>query len=215
MQAPDDDDAVSESKPSPKVTVASKPQPSVIIRRSLRRLPGPATRYRDSPSYVMIPTSIEASSFQAEVTKTVEKAMQSPIGGDWINAMRDEMDSLIFRQVFLVKNPPVGRKLVSNKWLFDFQCNEYGNVKHYKARFVARGLSQIDGVAYDEIYSPVTRYDSFRLLMGIVASYDFEMNQVDIKTAWIYKKLDKDTFMAPPVLPDVLCRFYSNLAWNV
>ena len=64
---------------------------------------------------------------------------------------------------------PAGRKIVSSRWVYKAKGNAQGEVERYKARLVAKGFSQILGQDYDEIFAPVVRYDSLRLLLALSA----------------------------------------------
>ena len=73
-----------------------------------------------------------------------------------------------------------------------------GNVHTYKARLVANGFSQILGVDYDETFSPVAKIKSIRVLLAIAAFHDYEIWQMDVKTAFLNGKLVEDVYMSQP-----------------
>jgi len=74
---------------------------------------------------------------------------------------------------------------------------------HYKARLVAKGYSQVQGVDFNEVFFPVMKYTSIRLLLGIVASKNLELEQMDVKTAFLHGDLEEEIFMSQPEgLPD-------------
>jgi len=70
--------------------------------------------------------------------------------------------------------------------------------RRYKARLVARGFSQTQGVDYQETFSPVVRYDSLRVLLALVAQHDLEMTQFNVKTAFLYGELKEEIYMKIP-----------------
>ena len=73
-----------------------------------------------------------------------------------------------------------------------------GSIKRYKARLVARGFSQVQGIDYFETFSPVVRYESVRTMLAIVAKHNLEMTQFDVKTAFLNSSLEEEIFMEQP-----------------
>ena len=70
-----------------------------------------------------------------------------------------------------------------------------GNIHIHKARLVANGFKQIQGVDYDETFSPVAMLKSIRILLAIAAFYDYEIWQMDVKTAFLNGNLNEDVYM--------------------
>ena len=73
-----------------------------------------------------------------------------------------------------------------------------GNIERFKARLVAKGFTQREGIDYNETFSPVSCKDSFRIIMTLVAHYDLELHQMDVKTAFLNGDLEKNIYMAQP-----------------
>ena len=71
-------------------------------------------------------------------------------------------------------------------------------MERFKARLVAKGFTQREGIDYNEIFSPVSCKDSFRIIMVLVAHYDLELHQMDVKTAFLNEDLDENVYMAQP-----------------
>jgi hypothetical protein len=112
---------------------------------------------------------------------------------EWKNACHEELESLHKRKVFeLVKLPP-GRKAIKNRWVFDIKSDG-----RKKARLVAKGFSQVEGIDYDEIFSPVVRFESVRILLAIAALEDWHLSSLDVKTAFLYGQLDEEIYMEQP-----------------
>lgn len=74
-----------------------------------------------------------------------------------------------------------------------------GTIDRYKARLVAKGFSQKPGTDFNEIYSPVVRYDSVRLILSIASTYLMKIKQFDVTTAFLYGELDEELYMEQPV----------------
>jgi len=106
---------------------------------------------------------------------TYEEAMMSPDSNKWLEAMKSEMESMNENQVWTLVDLPNDRKAVENKWIFKRKTDADGNVTIYKARLVAKGFRQIQGVDYDETFSPVAMLKSVRILLAIAAHYDYEI----------------------------------------
>jgi hypothetical protein len=93
---------------------------------------------------------------------------------------------------------PDGVKTVDCKWVYETKCDSKGNVERLKARLVAKGFTQREGVDYNETFSPVSKKDSFRIVMALVAHYDLELHQMDVKTAFLNGNLHETVYMAQP-----------------
>ncbi|KAK9024988.1 hypothetical protein V6N11_064889 [Hibiscus sabdariffa] len=124
--------------------------------------------------------------------------MSSPDSEKWLEAMRSEMDSMSDNQVWTLVEPPEGIKPIGCKWVFKKKTDMDGNVQTYKGRLVAKGYRQIHGIDYDETFSPVAMFKSIRILFAIAAFHDYEIWQMDVKTAFLNGKLEEDVYMTQP-----------------
>ncbi len=129
---------------------------------------------------------------------TYEEAMMSPDSNKWLEAMKSEMESMNENQVWTLVDLPNDRKAVENKWIFKRKTDADGNVTIYKARLVAKGFRQIQGVDYDETFSPVAMLKSVRILLAIAAHYDYEIWQMDVKTAFLNGDIEEELYMMQP-----------------
>ncbi|KAK8652311.1 hypothetical protein V6N13_061332 [Hibiscus sabdariffa] len=130
--------------------------------------------------------------------KTYQEAVSSPDSEKWLEAMRSEMDSMSDNQVWTLVEPPEGIKPIGCKWVFKKKTDMDGNVQTYKGRLVAKGYRQIRGIDYDETFSPVAMFKSIRILLAIAAFHDYEIWQMDVKTAFLNGKLEEDVYMTQP-----------------
>ncbi|KAK8696315.1 hypothetical protein V6N13_001451 [Hibiscus sabdariffa] len=112
--------------------------------------------------------------------------------------MRSEMDSMSENQVWTLVEPPEGVKPIGCKWGFKKKTDMDGNVQTYKGRLVAKGFRQIHGVDHDETFSHVAIIKSIRILLAIAAFHDYEIWQMDVKTAFLNGKLEEDVYMTQP-----------------
>ena len=87
---------------------------------------------------------------------------------------------------------------MSCKWVYKTKCDFKGNVEGYKARLVAKGFTQREGIGYNEIFSPISCKDSFRIILALVAHFDLELHQMDVKTTFLNGDLYESVYMAQP-----------------
>ena len=93
---------------------------------------------------------------------------------------------------------PDGRKAVENKWIFTKKIDADGNVTIYKAQLVAKGFRQIQEFDYDETFSPVAKLKFVRILLAIAAFFDYEIWQMDVKTAFLNGDIEEELYMVQP-----------------
>ena len=84
-----------------------------------------------------------------------EEAMMSPDSDRWLEAMKSEIGSMYENKVWTLLDFPNDRQAIENKWIFKKNTNAHGNVTVYKGRLVAKGFRQVQGVDYNETFSPV------------------------------------------------------------
>ena len=109
--------------------------------------------------------------------------------------MKEEMDSLAKNKTWNLVELPKSRKVVGYKWVYKLKKGVDDTVSKYKARLVAKELSQKAGIDFHEIFSPVVKLVSIRILLALVASYDLELEQLDVKTTFLHGDLDEEIFM--------------------
>eukprot|EP00253_Pinus_taeda_P005856 PITA_05856 len=112
--------------------------------------------------------------------------------------MVDEMASLHKNEAWDLVKFPDGRKPIGSKWVFKKKTNVEGKVEKYKARLVAKGYSQVPGIYFGDIFSPVAKVTSIRLLLYVVASFDFEVEHMDLKTTFLHGDLKEEIYMKQP-----------------
>ncbi|KAJ9552730.1 hypothetical protein OSB04_016775 [Centaurea solstitialis] len=116
----------------------------------------------------------------------------------WQEAMKAEMQSMYDNQVWELTDLPQHCKAVGRKWVFKKKTDMDGNVHTFKARLVAKGFTKTHGIDYDETFSPVAMLKSIRILMAISAYFNYEIWQMDVKTAFLNGKLTEDVYMEQP-----------------
>jgi hypothetical protein len=137
--------------------------------------------------------------FQMEGDPTsFEEAMRSDNSSKWLEAMEDEIKSMSTNKVWDLEPIPKGAKTVGCKWVYKTKRDSQGNIERFKARLVAKGFTQREGIDYNETFSPVSCKDSFRIIMALVAHYNLELHQMDVKTAFLNGDLEENVYMAQP-----------------
>lgn len=129
--------------------------------------------------------------------KTYTEAMSGNDAHKWKQAIKEELDALAKNNTWKVV-PKDGAREISVKWIFKIKLAANGDIDRYKARLVARGFSQIQGVDYGEVYAPVVHTDSLRLLFSICAQFNLIFEQFDIATAFLNGELEEVIHIQPP-----------------
>ena len=159
-----------------------------LARDRKRRDIRPPTRYGYFDLIAFAFCTIE----ELEEPTSYEQAMSSLEKELWRQAMNEEMESLSKNQTWELVRKPDGQKLVSCKWIYKLKEGIPGVEKpRYKARLVARGFTQREGIDYIEVFSPVVKHTSIRLLLALVATQNLELEQLDVKTAFIHGELEE------------------------
>ncbi|GJY44755.1 retrotransposon protein, putative, ty1-copia subclass [Tanacetum coccineum] len=125
-------------------------------------------------------------------------ALLDPESDKWLNAMNVEMQSMKDNKVWELVDLPPDAKTVGHKWLFKKKTDMDGAVHTYKARLVAKGFTQTLGIDYEETFSPVADIRAIRILIAIAAFYDYEIWQMDVKTAFLNGYLNEEVYMEQP-----------------
>jgi hypothetical protein len=122
----------------------------------------------------------EPSSFQ--------EAVQDPT---WVDAMVEEYDSIVKNNVWEIVPRPIDKSMVGSRWIYKVKQSADGSVEKYKARFVARGFSQIEGIDYGETFSLVARYSSIRSILALSAQMGWHIHQMDVKNAFLNEIIEE------------------------
>ena len=126
------------------------------------------------------------------------EALQDKDAELWQKAMNSEMESMYSNQVWDLVEPPEGVKPVGCKWIYKKKRGTDGKVETYKARLVAKGYTQNEGIDYEETFSPVAMLKSIRIFLSIAAHLNYEICQMDVKTAFLNGNLDECIYMMQP-----------------
>ena len=119
--------------------------------------------------------------------------MRSESADEWRKACRYEIDALAKNGTWVLVYLPLGRKAVKSKWVFQRKLD----LSHH-TWVIAKGFTQVFGIDYDETFSPVAQFESLRLLLALAALEDWEIHQMDVKSAFLNGLLDEEIYMEQP-----------------
>ena len=111
----------------------------------------------------------------------------------WLESCLKKLKSLKDRDIYKIVDLPKGRKAVKNCWVFNIKPDGC-----YRSRLVAKGFSQVEGIDFDELFSPVVCYETVRLLLAIAALENLDIQSVNVKTAYLYGDLDEEIYIKQP-----------------
>ncbi|KAL0431935.1 UNVERIFIED_CONTAM: Retrovirus-related Pol polyprotein from transposon TNT 1-94 [Sesamum radiatum] len=125
-----------------------------------------------------------------------DEALKTPESNLWIKAMKEEIKSLHDNKTWVLVPKPKNASRVDCKWIF--KIKQENNTSRFKARLVAKGFTKKEGIDCTEIFSPVVKYTTVRIILALVAHYDWEFKQMDVKTAFLHGDLDEQIYMSQP-----------------
>ncbi|GAB4859527.1 hypothetical protein Ancab_040406 [Ancistrocladus abbreviatus] len=103
----------------------------------------------------------------------------------WLIAVQEEMEFLDKNQTWMLVKPPQNQTILGCKWVLKRKSGILGvEDAKYKARLVAKRYSQVEGVDYNDVFFPVVKHSSIHVLLVLVAMFDLELEQLDVKTAF-------------------------------
>ncbi|GKE30297.1 ribonuclease H-like domain-containing protein [Tanacetum coccineum] len=131
-------------------------------------------------------------SFVSPLPKTYRDAFHD---SNWQNAMRDEYDALIKNSTWTLVPRPPDANVVRCMWIFRHKFLVDGMLSRYKARLVANGSTQLEGVDVDETFSPVVKPGTIRTVLSLAVSRHWPIHQLDVKNAFLHRDLTETVYM--------------------
>ncbi|PSC67053.1 Retrovirus-related Pol poly from transposon TNT 1-94, partial [Micractinium conductrix] len=165
------------------------------VRVAARR---PASEWQDDAYRITGRSNVAANAAIANEPTTMKEALSGPDAAAWQLAMDDEMASLIANDTWTLCEPPHGTKPIPAKWVYKIKRDSNGNIERYKARLVVQGFRQREGIDYDEVFAPVSKYSTLRTVLSTAAAQDLDLHQLDIKTAFLNGTIDEEVYVSPP-----------------
>nr|GFA29335.1 retrovirus-related Pol polyprotein from transposon TNT 1-94 [Tanacetum cinerariifolium] len=115
---------------------------------------------------------------------------------DWVIEMQDELDQIARLNVWRLVSKPKGKSIVKTKWIFKNKKDESSLVIRNKARLVAVGYNQQEGIDYDETFAPVAQFETICLFLAYAAHKDFTVFQMEVKTMFLNGILKVEVYVA-------------------
>ncbi|GKC49074.1 putative ribonuclease H-like domain-containing protein, partial [Tanacetum coccineum] len=131
-----------------------------------------------------------------EEPKTISQALQDE---SWVEAMQEELLQFKLQKVWVLVDLPYGKKVIGTKWVFRNKRDERSIVVKNKARLVAQGFRQEEGIDYDEVFAPVARIEAIRLFLAFASYMGFTVYQMDVKSAFLYGTIEEEVYVHQPL----------------
>ena len=128
----------------------------------------------------------------AEEPTTFVVAQRDP---NWQRAMLEEMKSIEDNRTWELVDPPAGCRPIGLKWVYKVKKDERGTVIKHKARLVARGFVQREGIDFEEVFAPVARTESVRLLLALASTKDWGVHHLNVKSAFLNGELAEEVYV--------------------
>ncbi|GJU87989.1 retrovirus-related pol polyprotein from transposon TNT 1-94 [Tanacetum coccineum] len=139
------------------------------------------------------------SNFFCFISTIEPKNVNEALGDEsWIVAMQEELNQFIANDVLELVPQSKNMTIIGTKWVFRNKLDENGIVSRNKARLVAQGYNQQEGIDYDETYAPVARLESIRILLAYACALDFKLFQMDVKSAFLNGFINEEVYVAQP-----------------
>lgn len=130
--------------------------------------------------------------------RTFNEAISCKDSEKWMGAMQEELRSIEDNCTWELTELPYGRKAIGSKWVYKVKRGEEDETPRYKARLVAQGFSQKFGIDFDEVFAPVAKSSTFRLLLSVSGAKGYIVQHFDVKTAFLNGVLDEDIYLKQP-----------------
>ncbi|KAG7543542.1 Integrase catalytic core [Arabidopsis thaliana x Arabidopsis arenosa] len=213
-------DTTPPSSPIPVDSIQTEQQPAVAPVRRGQRPRNPPVKMKDYKTYTaqtrllgnsnslypianyVTNTRFSAThrAFLVSITdavepKTYNQAIKSKV---WTNAMGSEVGALEENNTWTIEDLPPGKKAIGSKWVYKIKYNSDGTIERYKARLVALGNSQVEGIDYGETFAPVARMQTVRMFLEVAAGNNWPVHQMDVHNAFLHGDLTEEVYMKPP-----------------
>ncbi|GJT50374.1 putative ribonuclease H-like domain-containing protein [Tanacetum coccineum] len=128
-----------------------------------------------------------------------KKISQAIEDGSWVDAMQEELLQFKIQKVWILVDLSFGKKATGTKWVYRNKKDERGVVVRNKARLVAQGYRQEEGIDYNEVFAPVARIEAIRIFLAFASYMGFIVYQIDVKSAFLYGTIDEEVYVSQPL----------------
>ena len=130
--------------------------------------------------------------------KTYEETVNSSKAKYWKQAMQAEVDSLENNNTWAFVDKPQDKNVLPGKWVYKVKYSADGEVDKYKARHVAKGFAQVEGLDFFETYAPTCKPETFRTLLAVATQKGLELRQMDVKSAYLHSEIEEEIYLEQP-----------------
>lgn len=129
------------------------------------------------------------------VPTSVQEALKDK---NWIQAMNEEMHALEKNGTWDIIEKPKDKRPVGCRWIYTVKYRSDGTLDRYKARLVAKGYTQTYGIDYEETFAPIAKMNTVRIILSLTTRFDWELQQFDVKNAFLHGDLEEEVYMEIP-----------------
>lgn len=133
-----------------------------------------------------------------EIPNNLKDLRSSEMCEEWLASMETEISALEHNKTWDLVELPEGKKAIGCKWVFTVKSDKDGNVERFRSRLVAKEYEQKYGIDYLEIFSPVIKYSSVRMIIALAAEHQLFLHQMDMSSAYLNGELSEDVYMRQP-----------------
>nr|GEV29677.1 hypothetical protein [Tanacetum cinerariifolium] len=141
-------------------------------------------------------TCMFACFFSQEEPKRVDQALKDP---SWIEAIQEELLQFKMQKVWVLVDLPYGKRAIGNKWVYRNKKDKRGIVIKNKARLVAQGHTQEEGIDYKDVFAPVARIEAIRLFLSYASFMGFMVYQMDVNSVFLYGIIEEEVYVCQPL----------------
>ncbi|KAI9180399.1 hypothetical protein LWI28_004458 [Acer negundo] len=158
-------------------------------------------------------------SFVAQISEATEPTSYSEAAAlpQWRDAMNSELQALQANGTWSLVPLPASKTPIGCRWVFKIKHHSDGSIERYKARLVAKGFTQLEGIDYQDTFSPTAKIISVRCLLALAASSGWSIHQLDVHNAFLHGNLTEEIYMSPPPglrrqgEDNLVCRLHKSL----
>jgi hypothetical protein len=146
---------------------------------------------------------LDCAFYATTVPRTFKQAQKSVSWVNWQAAIKEELDNLAAMKVWSIRKVPTGRRPLKGRWVFAEKTNDEGEVIRFKARYVAKGFTQVIGLDYESTFAPTATFVSMRLILTMAAKFNWEVYSFDFVAAYLNAPIDEEVWVEAPEGLDV------------
>jgi hypothetical protein len=116
----------------------------------------------------------------------------------WVKAMNEELDQIEKNKTWDLVPRPNDKNVIGTKWVYRNKLNEDGQIVRNKAILVCKGYAQVEGVDFEETFSPVARIEAIRMFLAFACYKKFKVYQMDVKSTFLNGDLEEEVYVEQP-----------------